>query len=856
MPAMESEQQALLENYRAAMQHYRDARYTEARAAHAEVRRLEPNGFCDSVLSGMVCFEQQRFAEALAHCERALSLRPNTAAPYSRDPYPYIYTSLVLLCLGRPEEALAACERGSAALPEAQVLDLQRGELLLRLERIEEAAACYDQVLRRDPTSQEALTYRGFALYALGRLDESLEMHERLLALAPELPEAHLFKGRVLEKQGRLQRALACYEEAIRLDGALAEAWAYKGGVLWQMRSQGPGLLSEAASCYEEAIRLDPGSPLSHNGLGNVLMTQRRYREATSAYARASALQPGVKVFQYNRQQAARAAEGLEPRAVWSATGKGEHSANPLMQEYQGLQLILQLMEDERLEEALEACEQARSMLKTEAFVEALLMMKGTILEAMARYAEAFAVYEELIDSCPGDGHAYYWRARVMIELDPQRDVLVDLEVATDLDPSLQDAWVMRGERLAEAGRYEEALLAFERALALPEGEDTALLYSRKGQVLTLLERHEQALAAYERARDIDAGNQYHWMNVGVGLSQLGRHAEALDAYHAAIQRDPRSPLIPFLLSNTGSELLSLGRDEEAASWFEHAIADALGASDQQILGGGQVQDRFTLAMDHYGLGQALSHLGRDAEALASFEATAAFFPGLPDLAEALARTRRAARRRHSYAAVSAAAGGQKPTEGGPKAVVGASASASAEGQQGQSPRFVDLFIGAMAVTGGILSLLSWGITHFGRQLYSLALPVAILSLLHPLFCWLGWSWQVAKTTGPAPSPLAVADVQERGPRPDGAIWQVRLRRFHQAALFGGLFLLVPTVALAELALANATSRSVSTLVQLTQLGALLLLLHLAAMLAALLALCVLRRWGQRQARGSGANGA
>lgn len=870
--AMESEQHALLEWYRTAMQHYHDAHYAEAQAAHAEVRRLEPNGYCDSVLSGMVCFDQQRFAEALAQYEQALRLQAHAPAPYSCDPYPYIFTSLVLMCLGRPEEALAACDRGSAALPDALVLYLHRGELLLKLGRVEEAAASYDQVLRRDPSSREALTYMGFALYAMGRLDESLEVHERLLALAPELPEAHLFKGRVLEQQGRLHKAVACYEEAIRLDGTLADAWAYKGGVLWQMRSQGGRLLSEAVACYEEAIRLDPGSSLAHNGLGNVLMTQRRYREATSAYARASALQPGVKAFQYNRQQAARAAEGLEPRAVWAATSRGKQGANPLMQEFQGLQMILKLMEGERLVEALEACEQARPMVRAPEFVEALLMMKGTILEAMERYAEALAVYEELIASRPESGEGFYWRARVMLKLDPQRDVLADLEVATDLDPTLQDAWVMRGDLLAEAQRYAEALEAFEQALALPEEGEVAALYSKKGQVLSFLERHEQALAAYERARDIDPGHQYHWMNLAIGLSQLGRHAQALDAYNAAIQIDPHSPLIAFLFFNKGSELLTLSRDEEALAWFEHAIAYELSEETQQIMGEAKGQDQFTLALDYYGKGRALSGLGRDAEALASFEAAATYYPDLPELADALARTRQAVRRRRVPAAVPVDAGSEDQAgreEGGGLRPAGRGR-ASEPGRQGRASHFGDLLIGSTVVAGGVLWLLSWVIAHFGRQLYPLVLPFAALSLvLYPLCCWLGWNWRLAKTTGGTPSPLLWVDAQAQehltkkqrvgqvvsSTRPVGEIWQIRLRRLLQAALFGGLFLLVATVALAELVLVDSASLPVSALVQLVLLGTLFMLLHLATILAALLALGVLRRRARR-ARRSGANGA
>ncbi len=862
--AMESEQHTLLEWYLAATQHYHDAHYVEAHEAHAEVRRLEPNGYCDSVLTGMVCFEQQRLAEALTHFEQALHLRVHAPFPCSHDPYPYIYISIVLICLGRSEDSLAVYDRGIVALPDSPDLFLHRGELLLKLGRVGEAAASYNQVLQRDPSSLNALTFKGLTLYAMGYLDESLELYERLLTLAPDRAEVHMFKGRVLEQQGHLHKALACYEEAIRLDGMLADVWAYKGGVLWQMRSQGEHALSQAMTCYEEAIRLDPGSPLAHNGQGKVLMVQHHYREATSAYACACALMPEVKAFQYNRQQAARAAEGLEARTVWAVTNREKHEADPLLQEFLGLQMILKLIEDDRLEEALEACEQARPMVRAPEFTEAILMMKGTILESKERYSEAITVYEALIDCKPEGGEGYYWRARAMLKLDPGCDVLADLAIATNLDPILQDAWAMQGNLLAEEQRYLEALEAFEQALALPKGEDAAL-YSKKGQVLSFLERHEHALEAYKRARDIDPGHQYHWMNLAIGLSRLGRHTDALDACNAAIQMDPHSPLVTFLFFNKGSELLALSRDEEALAWFEHAIAYELSAEAPQNIGEAQTQDRFALTLDYYGKGHALSGLRRDVEALASFEATAAHYPDLPEVTDALARTRQVVSHQRVPALVPGGAGAQDQAghEEEGNLQTAERGRASEPGRQDRNPHFGDLLIGSTAVAGGVLWLLSWAISQLGPQSHLLVFPFAVLSLvLYPLFYWWGWNWRMANPTSPFSSPLLWVDAQAplclgnkhrvragrvvSSTRSVAEIWQGRLRRLLQAALFGGIFLLVATVAIAELVLADSAPLLVRTMVQLVPLESLFLLLHVAIILTALLASSILRlatRW-------------
>ena len=869
------EQHTLLEWYTIAMQHYQDGHVREARIAAAEVRRLERGGYCDCMLRAMNRFANWRLTEALVCYERAIALQDSAPAPLSSDPTPHLCTALTLMSLGRADEALAACERGSAALPAALELYLLRGALQLDLGRLDEALASYEQALLRDPTSTEALTFKGFALYALGRSAESLQVHEQLVALEPERPEAHLFKGRVLEQLGRLAEAAACYEEAIRLDSSQSDAWAYKGGVLWQMRDEGPDRLAEAAACYEEAIRLDPESALAHNGLGNVLMARKRYREALTAYARASALQPDVKAFRYNRQQAARAAEGLDARGVWAATSLAAGSG-PLMQEYLGLQGILKLMEGERLEEALAACERAGPMVREPGFAHVLLMMKGTILEAMDRCEEALTTYGELIAASPESADGYYWRARVALKLEEERDVLPDLERATALDPTWHEAWALRGDLLAGARRFKEALAAYDRALALHGSE--ALLHNKRGQVLAQLGRHEQALAAYHRATEIEPDHPYHWMNSALALAELGRHMEALQAYETAIQLEPHSPLASFLLFNKGNLLIHVGRHAEALACFEHAI-DYEQSEETRLLMGGT--DSVTLALVHYGKGRSLTALHRYAEALASFEAARALWPDLPDLSHALAYAQQELRRQRVPAA--AAEQGEKgrgSSAGGERgdATRRARSGRASEPGRRKTSHFVDLLIWSVVVAGGVLWLLSSVIEAFGPRLNALIPPFGILSLaLYPLSCWLGFTWRVESSTGATPSPLLWADTtratgageattrpgQQIGlfvssTRPTAEIWRVRLRRLSHASLFGALYLLVATVAAAELVRIDSPALPFTSLVQLVLLGTLLLLMHVAVMLAALLALRVLRRHSaaRQQAGGSEAPGA
>ncbi|HET9980929.1 MAG TPA: tetratricopeptide repeat protein, partial [Ktedonobacterales bacterium] len=64
-----------------------------------------------------------------------------------------------------------------------------------------------------------------------------------------------------------------------------------------------------------------------------------------------------------------------------------------------------------------------------------------------------------------------------------------------------------------------------------------------KGMELARQERYEEALAAYEQAIAIIARIPHAWLNKGVTLVRLGRYDEALAAINHALKLDPTDPL-------------------------------------------------------------------------------------------------------------------------------------------------------------------------------------------------------------------------------------------------------------------------------------------------------------------------
>jgi tetratricopeptide (TPR) repeat protein len=86
--------------------------------------------------------------------------------------------------------------------------------------------------------------------------------------------------------------------------------------------------------------------------------------------------------------------------------------------------------------------------------------------------------------------------------------------------------WFNQGYSLYELGRYEEALISYDKAIDLDANDATTWL--NRGVTLDKLERYEEALASYDQAIELDLNEPTTWEDRGWGLSNLGRYEEAL----------------------------------------------------------------------------------------------------------------------------------------------------------------------------------------------------------------------------------------------------------------------------------------------------------------------------------------
>ena len=220
-------------------------------------------------------------------------------------------------------------------------------------------------------------------------------------------------------------------------------------------------------------------------------------------------------------------------------------------------------------------------------------------------------VKELLSEQYVYDGNIYFYRGQY-------EDALKAFERAIALDRTNASAYVGQGETLCQLiskeadpfldadGRDKKALAAFEQVICLDKANARAYigkakaLFNIAGPFLDEPET-EQMLEALERARSLDSRNADAYTLQGDIYFLLDRCDEAVIAYEKAIEVSDY--FNRYASNRKGDALYRLERFEEAIDIFDRVI-----------------QEMPPVAFSHKGKGDALYNLGRYEEALGAYE--------------------------------------------------------------------------------------------------------------------------------------------------------------------------------------------------------------------------------------------
>ena len=158
---------------------------------------------------------------------------------------------------------------------------------------------------------------------------------------------------------------------------------------------------------------------------------------------------------------------------------------------------------------------------------------------------------------------------------------------------------------LSKAGRYEEAIPEWNKALELDPGSDKA--HNNLGLLLVALGKFEQAVPHFEKTLKINPEYPAAHSNLGVALAGMGKPDEAIAEFEKALAVDPESVEAH---NNLAQALARKGDLEGAIAHFESALKTS--PSAESI--------RANLVQARTAQGRALATKGNFDDAIPQFE--------------------------------------------------------------------------------------------------------------------------------------------------------------------------------------------------------------------------------------------
>jgi tetratricopeptide (TPR) repeat protein len=294
-----------------------------------------------------------------------------------------------------------------------------------------------------------ALIFCARAQTAYWRNSESLWIHT--LACTSDNFVAHNNLGAVLLQKGNVDGAISHFQQALQIKPDNAQAHNNLGNILAQN-----GQVDAAIAHYQKALQTNPDNAEVHNNLGNALLQKGSVDEAITQYQEARQIKPDFAEVHYSLGNAL-----LQKGSVDEATAQYQEA--------------LQIKPD-----FAAACYNLGNAL----------LQKGQMDKAIAQYQKALQIKPDSVDvlnnlawllaTCP-DAHL---RDGVQAVKHAERACELTHYGVTPLVGTLAAAY-------AEAGRYDDAIAAAQKACALAAAAGEQDLLERNQKLLALYRAHQ-----------------------------------------------------------------------------------------------------------------------------------------------------------------------------------------------------------------------------------------------------------------------------------------------------------------------------------------------------------------------------
>ena len=492
--------------------------------------------------------------------------------------------------LGEDERVVRALEQALSIDPEHQRAHRLRATVAAQRGQHEEAVRSYEAVLKKQKTDVDALYGVALSYLALRRRGEAIDALRAATEIDPDHADAFLTLGRTHQSMLAHREAAAAFRAVTRIR---EDAGAF---LALAETERDLGRFDDAVTSIHQAVRLASRDPAPLVLLGDLLTTLDRLPEAVSALERVTQLPPSrdgssEHVEAYRRLSTLHAKLGDRPRAVRALVALGEaggHTAETLV-------------ELARHEVALghprEALDAVRRAVKRADNLDAHLL-RGELALELQQFTEAAEAYERVLEQKSQLPPALFGLALANLGAHKTKEALLPLQLLVQVEPSHLEAQQTLGSVLLERDRAADALEPLRTAARLaPSDARTHLQLATAYRATGQAELAELAVGSYLRSLELSPHSARPWLDLGLTYVDLGRRADAIDAFEDALEREPS---LLIARRSLGIALEEQGRHADAV----HALWPLLEAPPPDD----------ALALRH--LAQALSHLGKPSDAL------------------------------------------------------------------------------------------------------------------------------------------------------------------------------------------------------------------------------------------------
>ncbi|MFL6437817.1 MAG: tetratricopeptide repeat protein [Terriglobales bacterium] len=437
--AISSEQSERLDrDFQTAVAQYNSGRLADAAIRLEALLQDVPESFEVHELLGLVYSAQSQDLKATTHFEKAVKLRPNSAA--ARTNY-----AANLARRGRLD--LAEKEFRSAVELDSENFDANHdlGELYVRSGKISQAEPFLQQAHRVNPSSYDNGYNLALVYVQMGRLSDARDLVNDLLT-RKNTSELHNLLGVVEEKDEKFVAAANEFETAAHLDPSESNLFDW-GSELLLHRTLDP-----AIEVFRQAAQRYPGSPRVAIGLGVALYSRGNYDDAVKSLLRAADLNPSDPDCYRFLSRAYDSSPSQAEEVIRRFRRFAElQSKNPAALYY----YAMTLWKGRRMQDAGLDLHQIQSLLREAirldpSFAEAHLQL-GNLYSDQKQYADAISEYVIAVKYSPDLGDLHYRLGQAYVRTGDKDRAQKEFELYQRL----------RAEHLAEADKQKADIRQF-----------------------------------------------------------------------------------------------------------------------------------------------------------------------------------------------------------------------------------------------------------------------------------------------------------------------------------------------------------------------------------------------------------